>query len=656
MTLDRSTDTPESDARRSLGSKYQLVRILGNGAMGVVWLAEDREGGEDVAAKVLRRELSTDPELVGRFIQERSILLKLTHPSIVRVHDLVVEGDRLAIVMDLVLGGDLRDVVRSEGTIPPAEACSYLIEVLDALASAHSMGVLHRDVKPDNVMLDRTGETPHARLADFSIARLAQETTVRMTGVLGTASYMAPEVFTTETASPAVDVYGAGIMLYELLVGHTPFEGGGNEYAIARRHVNAAPPPIVGLPQELVDLVADLIAKDPAHRPSAAVAADRMRALLPALAGAPRLAPVDLPMTWVEVEAVRYEDLAGDHDAEPRHDANATVVKGARRPDAPVVAPTMGGDVQTLTPSGEVILGGTVLAGQSRRSMTEAQVLAAGTIATERLPRVGTGTTVKIVATVGALVALVVAVLVLSSSTKSGPAKSTVGGRAVSSTFANEQAQFHGTVTQIKSGVVKFGFTVGGQTPKPGMPFLVRIPDQNSNQCARLEPNPSFNDSSLEVGTSTMTCTVQVQNNSTLRVGNSELSDSAISKIANATQDYFINNASTNCSDLLENYPVQLMTGVTGTANSTSMNLEARGGPCTWTILTASVNEIQGNSTPLAVKIAADWPKGLFLPELYGNGATCGLSATYTYSFASSGFGGGGCDVRGVLGPFTING
>ena len=205
---------------RALGSRYVLDRLIGSGAMGQVWAATDQRTGERVAAKLLRPEFARDAEVLTRFVQERSILLDLVHPSIVRVRDLVVEGEDLAIVMDLVEGADLRARLRAAGTLPPAEAVRVTADVLTALAAAHAQGVLHRDVKPDNVLLT-TDAPPRVLLGDFGIARLAQETTVRMTGVLGTADYMAPEIFTAETVSAASDVYAAGIGLYELLAGRT---------------------------------------------------------------------------------------------------------------------------------------------------------------------------------------------------------------------------------------------------------------------------------------------------------------------------------------------------------------------------------------------------------------------------------------------------
>ena len=313
---------------RALGSRYLLERVLGSGAMGQVWEAQDQRSGERVAAKLLRAEYTRDPEIVTRFVQERSILVGLVHPNVVRVRDLVIEGDDLAIVMDLVDGADLRTRLRAAGTLAPAEAARVVADVLTGLAAAHQSGVLHRDVKPDNVLLT-ADEPAGVLLSDFSIARLAQETTVRMTGVLGTADYMAPEIFTAETVSAASDVYAAGIVLYELLAGRTPFAGGGTGFAIANRHVTALPPAVPGLPAELDALLQAMLAKDPARRPPAAAAADALRDLLPDLIGVEPLPVVPEPTSW-EQAAVGPQPAFGvlGHRAVEELDPGRTNVKG----------------------------------------------------------------------------------------------------------------------------------------------------------------------------------------------------------------------------------------------------------------------------------------------------------------------------------------
>ena len=230
-----------------LGASYRLVELLGSGATGEVWRVEHTATGVQYAAKLLRAELAADPEIVERFVRERSVLLALQHPSIVRVQDLVVEGDRLAIVMDLVAGGSTRDLLVAEGTLAPRDALVLTAETLDALAAAHSNDVTHRDVKPDNVLLAApfaSGTTGAVRVTDFGIASVVAERDRRTTGLLGTPQYMAPESISHGRSGPAADVYGAGVMLYEFLAGRTPFAGTGTDFAVAYRHVTSNPPRI----------------------------------------------------------------------------------------------------------------------------------------------------------------------------------------------------------------------------------------------------------------------------------------------------------------------------------------------------------------------------------------------------------------------------
>ena len=189
-----------------LGASYRLTDLLGTGATGEVWRAEHTATGEHVAAKLLRVELAADPAIVERFVRERTVLLGLQHPSIVRVRDLVVEGDRLAIVMDLVGGGSARDLLAAVGTLPPRDALTITAETLDALAAAHERDVTHRDVKPDNVLLATrwtAGATGDVRVSDFGIASVVADRQRTTTGLLGTPQYMAPESISQGRSGPA---------------------------------------------------------------------------------------------------------------------------------------------------------------------------------------------------------------------------------------------------------------------------------------------------------------------------------------------------------------------------------------------------------------------------------------------------------------------
>ncbi|MFW6774480.1 serine/threonine-protein kinase [Nocardioides sp. CPCC 205120] len=313
-------------APRALGSRYELVERLGGGAMGEVWSAVDRTTGEAVAAKLLHETYAHDTDIVGRFIQERAILMNLRHPGIVRVRDLVVEGSQLAIVMDLVAGGDLRSHLRTAGTLAPRAAVAITCAVLDALAAAHAAGFLHRDVKPDNVLLDggAPGDGSGVRLSDFGIARLAEESTVQATGLVGTPGYMPPELFQHGRFSTASDVYATGILLYELLGGRTPFAGKGTVHTIGNRHVTVEPPPLPVHPL-LWSVLAVMLAKDPATRLPAGATARALRGLPDeALEGEPLPRQPD-PETWRTAERT----VVRSHPAQPHHRADVAAAAAA---------------------------------------------------------------------------------------------------------------------------------------------------------------------------------------------------------------------------------------------------------------------------------------------------------------------------------------
>jgi serine/threonine-protein kinase len=278
---------------RPLGSRYVLTEQIGRGATGTVWRGQVRDTGEPVAVKLLREDLTAEPDVVARFVQERAVLLRLRHPNLVRVHDLVTEGDMLALVMDLVEGTDLRQHLRARGTLPPSEAVGLLAEVADALAAAHAAGVVHRDLKPDNVLLDRGRDgILRVRLTDFGVARVLDNpgiTTVAV--VIGTPNYLAPELVNTDTPTPAVDVYALGIVLYELIVGRQPYAGG-HPVTILRRHVDATPRRRPGIPDPVWEIIQACVQKDPALRPDAAELAGTLRRTAREIVGTPALEPL----------------------------------------------------------------------------------------------------------------------------------------------------------------------------------------------------------------------------------------------------------------------------------------------------------------------------------------------------------------------------
>ncbi|MEV7414309.1 serine/threonine-protein kinase [Streptomyces sp. NPDC089919] len=304
---------------RKIGSRYTAHQILGRGSAGTVWLGEGPDG--PVAIKLLREDLASDQELVGRFVQERSALLGLDHPHVVAVRDLVVDGNDLALVMDLVRGTDLRTRLDRERRLAPEAAVAIVADVADALALAHRAGVVHRDVKPENVLLDMEGPlgpggSHPALLTDFGVAKLidtpgrAGAPAGARTRIIGTPDYLAPEIVEGLPPRAAVDIYALATVLYELLAGFTPF-GGGHPGAVLRRHVTETVVPLPGIPDELWQLVVQCLAKAPASRLRASELSVRLRELLPLLAGMPPLdvdEPDDLEDREPEYEEVPAAD------------------------------------------------------------------------------------------------------------------------------------------------------------------------------------------------------------------------------------------------------------------------------------------------------------------------------------------------------------
>lgn len=330
----------------ALGASYRFGERVGSGAIGEVWTVTVTAAadGRMLAAKVLRPEHADDPSLVERFVRERSVLLGLKDPHIVTVRDMVVEGPRLAIIMDYVPGGSLRDALQQEcGALRPVDALKVTAEVFDALAAAHARGVTHRDIKPDNVLLTRPWSEHgdgDVRVSDFGIADVVGERIRQTTGLIGTPQYMPPELISQGRSGPSGDVYSAGVLLYELLAGRTPFAGPGTDFSVAYRHVSAKPPriPVADAVWNILDR---LLAKDPDQRPTAREAASTLRRLAPGLAGAAPLARADAPEDFDDVERP------------------ATVVRGAFS-DAELAAfaagPQEDGDVPDLGTAGSATI------------------------------------------------------------------------------------------------------------------------------------------------------------------------------------------------------------------------------------------------------------------------------------------------------------
>jgi eukaryotic-like serine/threonine-protein kinase len=270
----------------SLGRRYLLEAVLGVGGNGVVYRAADRELGETVAIKTLRPELVLGgPEALDRLKEEIRIARRISHPGVVRIHDIGEDTGIYFITMEHVPGISLADVLRRLGRLPAAQAVAVGRQLSAALGAAHARGVIHRDVKPQNLMLQPDGAL---KVLDFGVARLAQRTAgLTAVGlVVGTPEYMAPEQLLDEPVDARADVYAAGVVLYEALVGRRPVEAASPAATIARLLAESPVPPHelrADVPPAVSAVVMRALARDPGQRPADGAA---LEALLARVAGA----------------------------------------------------------------------------------------------------------------------------------------------------------------------------------------------------------------------------------------------------------------------------------------------------------------------------------------------------------------------------------
>lgn len=258
----------------TLAQRYALENVIASGGMATVWRARDDVLARPVAVKILHPQLADDEAFVERFRREALAAARLAHPHIVSIYDTGSEpdpqghGQRHFIVMEFCGGGTLGDLLEEQGSLDPSQAAETVALVCDALAYAHRNGIVHRDIKPQNVLLT---DQRALKVADFGIAKAAfSKTEITATGaLLGTVTYLSPEQILGEEPGPRSDIYSAGILLHELIAGAPPFQAD-TQIATAMAHARERPPPLrslrAGIPAGLERVVLKALAKDPADR------------------------------------------------------------------------------------------------------------------------------------------------------------------------------------------------------------------------------------------------------------------------------------------------------------------------------------------------------------------------------------------------------
>jgi serine/threonine protein kinase len=269
--------------RTKLAGRYELDEVIGRGGMSTVYRATDTVLGRTVAIKVLSPALAEgDPVWVARFRREARAAASLTHRGVATVYDTGVEDGARFIVMECVPGNSLATILHDEAPLAPTRAVRIGAEVADVLSAAHAVGIVHRDIKPGNVMVSPDGTVT---VLDFGIARSSDATTLTQTvSVLGTAAYMAPEQASGQAADARSDIYSLGCVLYAMLSGAPPFSGD-LAAAVLHQHVNSEPSSLrdvmPAVPPSLAGLVDRMLAKSPRDRPqSAGEVRDRLRRAL----------------------------------------------------------------------------------------------------------------------------------------------------------------------------------------------------------------------------------------------------------------------------------------------------------------------------------------------------------------------------------------
>jgi beta-lactam-binding protein with PASTA domain/predicted Ser/Thr protein kinase len=301
----------DTERGQPFDGRYRVLGRLGVGGMATVYLAEDSSLGRKVALKVMAERYSEDGEFVERFRREAQAAARLNHPNIIAVYDRGEADGRPYIAMEYLQGRTLKQVIQAEGPLPPERAIAIAMQVLAGLRYAHEHGVVHRDVKPHNVLV---GDDGRIKVTDFGIAHAGDPQMTEVGSIVGTAQYLSPEQARGRAVGPQTDLYSLGVVLYEMLAGRVPFEGD-SSVAIAMQHVSEQPPPLRALapdvPESLALVVAHAMLKDPAQRYTSAdeFAADLdrvRRGLVPVAATVAHTAVVAHPVEFAPaVEATR---------------------------------------------------------------------------------------------------------------------------------------------------------------------------------------------------------------------------------------------------------------------------------------------------------------------------------------------------------------
>ena len=255
------------EAGRTLNGRYKIKSLIGTGGMAAVYLAKDLILDRLVAIKVLRLDFRQNDDAMRRFRREALSATQLTHPNIVGVYDVGQSQEMNYIVMEYVEGTDLKDYIRQKGALHPIEAVRIMMQIVSAIAAAHQNRIIHRDIKPQNILIDKEG---NVKITDFGIAVALSDTSLTQTNtLLGSVHYLSPEQARGGMATIQTDIYALGIVLYELLTGKVPFDGE-SAVSIALKHFQEPLPtivnPIAMVPQSLENIVLKATAKDPMHR------------------------------------------------------------------------------------------------------------------------------------------------------------------------------------------------------------------------------------------------------------------------------------------------------------------------------------------------------------------------------------------------------